>query len=159
MEFMQIIEITTDRIDELATLEDEWRIAGRGRRTGTADWLCADRSQPGRYFSVNLFPSHDAALTNAALPETDALAGEAMKIGAATFYDCDVLQDLWMNELRAQSDRLVEMFTTATLPGLTQAASGPVEVGSSINDVVRSEERRVGKECPQLCRSRWSPYH
>ena len=24
---------------------------------------------------------------------------------------------------------------------------------------IRSEERRVGKECPQLCRSRWSPYH
>src|SRR5213595_3987563 len=23
----------------------------------------------------------------------------------------------------------------------------------------RSEERRVGKECPQLCRYRWSPYH
>ena len=23
----------------------------------------------------------------------------------------------------------------------------------------RSEERRVGKECPSLCRSRWSPYH
>src|SRR5216117_4202223 len=22
----------------------------------------------------------------------------------------------------------------------------------------RSEERRVGKECPSLCRSRWSPY-
>ena len=25
--------------------------------------------------------------------------------------------------------------------------------------VVRSEERRVGKECTVLCRSRWSPYH
>src|SRR5213595_1058007 len=24
---------------------------------------------------------------------------------------------------------------------------------------MRSEERRVGKECPQLCRSRWWPYH
>ena len=24
---------------------------------------------------------------------------------------------------------------------------------------VRSEERRVGKECSLLCRSRWSPYH
>ena len=23
----------------------------------------------------------------------------------------------------------------------------------------RSEERRVGKECFRLCRSRWSPYH
>ena len=24
---------------------------------------------------------------------------------------------------------------------------------------VRSEERRLGKECGLLCRSRWSPYH
>jgi zinc protease len=26
-------------------------------------------------------------------------------------------------------------------------------------DMPRSEERRVGKECRRLCRSRWSPYH
>ena len=26
-------------------------------------------------------------------------------------------------------------------------------------DSLRSEERRVGKECLRLCRSRWSPYH
>ena len=25
--------------------------------------------------------------------------------------------------------------------------------------LARSEERRVGKECSELCRSRWSPYH
>ena len=25
--------------------------------------------------------------------------------------------------------------------------------------VHRSEERRVGKECTSVCRSRWSPYH
>src|SRR3546814_20957088 len=25
--------------------------------------------------------------------------------------------------------------------------------------IVRSEERRVGKECVSTCRSRWSPYH
>jgi hypothetical protein len=31
-------------------------------------------------------------------------------------------------------------------PPVLQAASG-------------SEERRVGKECDDLCRSRWSPYH
>ena len=24
---------------------------------------------------------------------------------------------------------------------------------------LRSEERRVGKECASMCRSRWSPYH
>ena len=27
------------------------------------------------------------------------------------------------------------------------------------NTPARSEERRVGKECRLLCRSRWSPYH
>src|SRR3546814_11835336 len=26
-------------------------------------------------------------------------------------------------------------------------------------DQIRSEERRVGKECVSTCRSRWSPYH
>ena len=30
---------------------------------------------------------------------------------------------------------------------------------SGITGSGRSEERRVGKECVFLCRSRWSPYH
>ena len=29
----------------------------------------------------------------------------------------------------------------------------------TVANEVRSEERRVGKECSSLCRSRWSPYH
>src|SRR3546814_20911906 len=28
-----------------------------------------------------------------------------------------------------------------------------------VNAYLRSEERRVGKECVSTCRSRWSPYH
>ena len=33
--------------------------------------------------------------------------------------------------------------------------------GALINQGIhqRSEERRVGKECQSVCRSRWSPYH
>ena len=32
--------------------------------------------------------------------------------------------------------------------------------GSSLLTLgLRSEERRVGKECSRVCRSRWSPYH
>ena len=42
-------------------------------------------------------------------------------------------------------------------------AQGIAEAANRRPDIVildlRSEERRVGKECPQLCRSRWSPYH
>ena len=34
-----------------------------------------------------------------------------------------------------------------------------VDTGAPISVPVRSEERRVGKECLRLCRSRWSPYH
>ena len=35
------------------------------------------------------------------------------------------------------------------------------ENGNELTDdlYVRSEERRVGKECSSECRSRWSPYH
>ena len=36
-------------------------------------------------------------------------------------------------------------------------AAGIVNEKDAIID--RSEERRVGKECLRLCRSRWSPYH
>ena len=30
---------------------------------------------------------------------------------------------------------------------------------NQVMNVKRSEERRVGKECSEPCRSRWSPYH
>src|SRR3546814_3926225 len=38
-------------------------------------------------------------------------------------------------------------------PGV--AVQGEFDPGT----VLRSEERRVGKECVSTCRSRWSPYH
>ena len=36
---------------------------------------------------------------------------------------------------------------------------GNVFLDCAAGDDERSEERRVGKECPSKCRSRWSPYH
>src|SRR3546814_12856977 len=33
------------------------------------------------------------------------------------------------------------------------------EGGRDRHSALRSEERRVGKECVSTCRSRWSPYH
>src|SRR3546814_2671461 len=40
----------------------------------------------------------------------------------------------------------------AGLPGCAGVPAG-------YNQVNRSEERRVGKECVSTCRYRWSPYH
>ena len=38
---------------------------------------------------------------------------------------------------------------------LVVVGDGKGHVGAGL----RSEERRVGKECTSWCRSRWSPYH
>ena len=52
---------------------------------------------------------------------------------------------------------------TATGPYFGPPSGRPVDF--TVIDVCRvtggrrSEERRVGKECEDLCRSRWSPYH
>ena len=50
---------------------------------------------------------------------------------------------------------------------LGEATIGEVDTGSFVLKLfllggfrgMRSEERRVGKECAVRCRSRWSPYH
>src|SRR3546814_16454110 len=43
--------------------------------------------------------------------------------------------------------------------GATVMFSEVTEVRDGIDQLTRSEERRVGKECVSTCRSRWSPYH
>src|SRR3546814_1266364 len=41
--------------------------------------------------------------------------------------------------------------------GLLQSFADGLKV--FLQETIRSEERRVGKECVSTCRSRWSPYH
>ena len=43
------------------------------------------------------------------------------------------------------------------LPPVAALALGPTTFDGDAGE--RSEERRVGKECSAVCRSRWSPYH
>src|SRR3546814_11539176 len=38
-------------------------------------------------------------------------------------------------------------------------AGSPLGADEANEMIMRSEERRVGKECVSTCRSRWSPYH
>ena len=51
---------------------------------------------------------------------------------------------------------------TIQVPPAEAGRFGITEIGADYRIVgfeERSEERRVGKECYALCRSRWSPYH
>ena len=47
------------------------------------------------------------------------------------------------------------IITTTTTKGKHSLTNEYMDENSNTNDLARSEERRVGKEC----RSRWSPYH
>ena len=40
-----------------------------------------------------------------------------------------------------------------------ESGSGKSQSMLALMGLLRSEERRVGKECCGTCRSRWSPYH
>src|SRR3546814_13246326 len=44
-------------------------------------------------------------------------------------------------------------------PCVTVYVGRTAEEADELYQQVRSEERRVGKECVSTCRSRWSPYH
>src|SRR3546814_14954190 len=61
-------------------------------------------------------------------------------------------QTLTVNNTRASaipsSYASKDLYLTPTAPG-----------GRARIPVIRSEERRVGKECVSTCRFRWSPYH
>src|SRR3546814_8805078 len=62
--------------------------------------------------------------------------------------------------LRDSSAALVKVLAnsrTVTLPG--QGHSAQVSAPDLAAAAIRSDERRVGKECVSTCRSRWSPYH
>ena len=81
---------------------------------------------------------------------------------------------LWNNEQRDAFAHIVTFIRSqGAVAGIQVGHSGrkgstarPWEGGKGLtkeqggwDPVARSEERRVGKECTEQCRSRWSPYH
>ena len=69
-------------------------------------------------------------------------------------------------KLKVEGPSTIELGTTiitgvkfrTDIPHDSNARS--TDMGSTVTITgKRSEERRVGKECLRLCRSRWSPYH
>jgi hypothetical protein len=95
MAFVQIIEFRTSRLGEMRKVEDEWEQATKGKRKTARRILCHDRDNTDRYFEVVFFDSHDDAVQNSALPETDALSKKMMGFaeGPAIFHNLDVEDD------------------------------------------------------------------
>ena len=65
-------------------------------------------------------------------------------------------------EQRARSDKGRALFVITATGRESEALRdnlGCFTDDAEIVEFPRSEERRVGKECIAVCRSRWSPYH
>ena len=95
MSFIQIIEFTTSRIDDVLALDKEWEAATEGSRTTVRALTCADRDNPNRYFAIVEFPSHEEAMRNSDLPATQELSQKyaALCDGPPRFINLDVLSD------------------------------------------------------------------
>jgi hypothetical protein len=95
MGFVQIMELTTTRFDELEALHDKWRQATEGKRTVTHELVCRDRDNPNTYMIVIQFPSYEDAMRNNDLPETNEIAANIAKLadGPITFRNLDLVRE------------------------------------------------------------------
>jgi hypothetical protein len=94
--FVQIIEFTTSRIDEVKALGDE--IRGQvDSGTVTRGTFTADRDTPKRYLNIIEFESYEAAMENSNRPETSAFAARMAELcdGPPIFRNLDVF-DAWV---------------------------------------------------------------
>src|SRR3546814_17164298 len=85
----------------------------------------------------------DIAEVESGLVHREAETGERIGLGAGAVVEVDVAAP----QAGVGADRVIDLEA-----GFDARLEGRL-------DVVRSDERRVGKECVSTCRSRWSPYH
>jgi hypothetical protein len=92
MAFLQIIEVTTTRIDEVESLMDEWVRRTEGRRKTQRSVLTEDRDRPNTFVQIVDFPSYEEAMANSSLPETAEFADKLAKLCDAppSFRNLDV---------------------------------------------------------------------
>jgi len=92
MPFVQIIELTTSRPDEVEALVSEWRSQTMERRTAQRGTFTKDRDRRDTYVQIVEFPSYEDAMANSDLPETAAFAERLAQLcdGPMTFRNLDV---------------------------------------------------------------------
>ncbi len=96
MRFIQIIEFTTGRIEELDALFDQWLDQTQGKRTATRGVQTRDRDRANTYVQIVEFPSYEEAMTNSDLPETTEFAARMAELcdRPPTFRNLDVAREV-----------------------------------------------------------------
>ena len=65
----------------------------------------------------------------------------------------------WPGAFQGVSRWVARGYATRNALMITGGSTSVRAFEAPLREAGRSEERRVGKECPSKCRSRWSPYH
>ena len=93
--------------------------------------------------------------------ENDEPANRSLESRGLLFSDMATAADEEISDAREQSPDTLHV-SSRSLDCETRSAFGSPLSARDDNSGLgprRSEERRVGRECERLCRSRWSPYH
>ena len=105
------------------------------------------------------FAAEDAEAGTASVPELENPATEGTSGGIDWKAEGGTLTITPSNSPESDytKGQMVENYGTLTKSDPEDAAY--IAALTAAGYTPRSEERRVGKECLRLCRSRWSPYH
>src|SRR6188472_413277 len=90
--FVQIIEFTTSRFDEIKALAEQYDLSSQAGNKARRVSLTEDRDRPGTYLNIVEFDSYDEAMENSNRPETGQFAEQMQKLcdGPPKFYNLDV---------------------------------------------------------------------
>ncbi|MFI7580946.1 hypothetical protein [Kocuria kalidii] len=95
MAFIQLIEYTTSKPEEVAEVLAEWERASQGKRSARRLISARDRNDSGRYCEMVFFDSYESAMENSQLPQTQEYAMRMRELidGEPVFRDLDVVED------------------------------------------------------------------
>jgi hypothetical protein len=91
--FVQLVEMSTSRFDEMMKYNAEWRERNPDR---LFDWSIVgqDRDNSGKYVAIVHFPSYEVAMQNSEDPRTSEYAAKMAELsdGPPTFRNLDVVE-------------------------------------------------------------------
>ena len=101
--------------------------------------------------------ARDGAGGNVTIPHKEALAARA-NMRTTIAERVGAVNTFWFDDGALVGHNTDVAGVECALAALLPSGAAGV-AGATCAVLGRSEERRVGKECVQPCRSRWSPYH
>src|SRR3954452_2611505 len=90
--FVQIIEFSTSRFDEVKALAEDYDLSSQAGNKARRVSVAEDRDRPGTYLNIVEFDSYDDAMETSNRPETGQFAEQMQKLcdGPPKFYNLDV---------------------------------------------------------------------